>query len=62
METALADITTIEQIEDAVDAIIVSGLDAKIYGDQTAREWYKYLLELANNALPEKEREYLKNV
>ena len=62
LETALADITTIEQIEDAVDAIIVSGLDAKIYGDQTAREWYKYLLELANNALPEKEREYLKNV
>ena len=62
LETALADITTIEQIEDAVDAIIVFGLEAKIYGDQTAREWYKYLLELANNALPEKEREYLKNV
>ncbi|PWJ69888.1 glutamate--cysteine ligase [Ruminococcaceae bacterium R-25] len=62
LETDLADITSVEQIEDAVDSIIVSGLDAKIYGDQTVREWYKYLLELADNALPENEREYLKNV
>ena len=62
LEKDLSDITSIEQIEDAVDSIIVSGLDAKIYGDQTVREWYKYLLELADNALPENEREYLKNV
>lgn len=62
LEKALSGITSIEQIEDAVDSIIVSGLDAKIYGDQPVREWYKYLLELANNALPENEREYLKNV
>ena len=58
----LADINSIEQIEDAVDAVIVSGLDAKIYGDRTAREWYNYLLELAGNSLDEKEREYLSNV
>ena len=62
LEKAFSGITSIEQIEDAVDSIIVSGLDAKIYGDQPVREWYKYLLELANNALPENEREYLKNV
>ena len=62
LETDLSDISSIEQIEDAVDNIIVSGLDTKIYGDRTVREWYKYLLELAYNALPEKEREYLKNV
>ena len=62
LEKDLSDIVSIEQIEDAVDSIIVSGLDAKIYGDQTVREWYKYLLELADNALPENEREYLKNV
>ena len=62
LETVLADINSIEQIEDAIDAIIVSGLDTKIYGDRTAREWYNYLLELANKALTEKEREYLNNV
>ena len=62
LEKDLADITDIEQIEDAVESIIVSGLDAKIYGDQTVREWYKYLLELANNALPDKEQEYLTDV
>ena len=62
LETALAGIKTIEQIEDAVDSIIVDGLDAKIYDNQPASEWYKYLVELANNALTEKEREYLNNV
>ena len=62
LETELSGITSIEQIEDAVDSIIVSGLDAKIYGDRTVREWYKYLLELANNALSEEERKYLLNV
>ena len=62
LEKDLSDITSIEQIEDAVDSIIVSGLDAKIYGDRTVREWYKYLLELANNALPDKEQEYLTDV
>ena len=62
LEQDLSDINSIEQIEDAVDSIIVSGLDAKIYGDQTVREWYKYLLELANNALPDNEQEYLTDV
>ena len=62
LESDLAGITSIVQIEDAVDSIIVSGLDTKIYGDQTAREWYKYLLELAYKALPETEREYLLDV
>ena len=62
LEKAFSGITSIEQIEDAVDSIIVSGLDAKIYGDQPVSEWYKYLLELAYHALPEQEREYLINV
>ena len=62
LENALTDIKSIGQIEDAIDEIMVSGTDAKIYGDRTAREWYNYLLELADNALNEKEREYLNNV
>lgn len=62
LETALSGINTIEQIEDAVDSIIVDGLDAKIYDDRPVSEWYKYLVELAGNALSEKEREYLNNV
>lgn len=62
LENALTDIKSIGQIEDAIDEIMVSGIDAKIYGDRTAREWYNYLLELADNALNEKEREYLNNV
>ena len=62
LESALTDIKSIGQIEDAIDEIMVSGIDAKIYGDRTAREWYNYLLELADNALNEKEREYLNNV
>ena len=62
LESELAGITSIEQIEDAVDSIIVSGLDTKIYGDRTVREWYRYLLDLAYNALPEQERKYLINV
>ena len=62
LENALTDIKSVGQIEDAIDEIMVSGIDAKIYGDRTAREWYNYLLELADNALNEKEREYLNNV
>ena len=62
LESELAGITSIEQIEDAVDSIIVSGPDAKIYEERTVREWYKHLLELAYNALPEQERKYLINV
>jgi glutamate--cysteine ligase len=62
LETALSGITSIEQIEDAVDRIIVEGIDAKIYDDKSASEWYKYLVELAGNALTGKEREYLNNV
>lgn len=62
LETALSGINTIEQIDDAVNSIMVDGLDAKIYDDRPASEWYKYLVELAGNALTEKEREYLNNV
>ena len=62
LDEVLSNITSIEQVEDAVDSIIVSGFDAKIYGDKSAREWYKYLLELAGKGLDEKEREYLINV
>ena len=62
LETALSGITSIEQIEDAVDRIIIEGIDAKIYDDKSASEWYKYLVELAGNALTDKEREYLNNV
>ena len=62
LEKELGFIDSFEQIQEAVDEIIVNGLDAKIYGEKTAREWYKYLVELADRALTEKDQEYLLNV
>ena len=62
LEDKLSDIDSPEKIQEAVDEIIVSGLDAVIYDEKTAREWYKYLVELADSALSEKDQEYLLNV
>ncbi|MBR3082572.1 MAG: hypothetical protein IKH06_06945 [Clostridiales bacterium] len=62
LEEKLGSVDSISRIEEAVDDIIVSGLDAYVYDEMTAREWYKYLVELAASALSEKEREYLFNV
>ena len=62
LEKDLESIDSFEQVQEAVDEIIVNGLDAKIYGEKTAREWYKYLVELADRALKEKDQEYLRNV
>lgn len=62
LEEKLASVDSISRIEEAVDDIIVSGLDTFIYDEMTAREWYKYLVELAASALSDKEREYLFNV
>ena len=62
LETALEDITSAEQIQEALDEIIVSGFDARIYGDKTAREWYKYLVDIADKTLSVTDKEYLRNV
>ncbi|MCR4776467.1 MAG: hypothetical protein K5869_08835 [Saccharofermentans sp.] len=62
LENRLSDVDSPEKIQEAVDEIIVSGLDAVIYDEKTAGEWYKYLVELAGTALSQKEQEYLHNV
>ena len=62
LENRLRFIDSPEKIQEAVDEIIVSGLDAVIYDEKTAGEWYKYLVELAGSALSKKDQEYLLNV
>lgn len=62
IEIRLSDVDSPEKIQETVDEIIVSGLDAVIYDEKTAGEWYKYLVELAGTALSQKEQEYLHNV
>lgn len=62
LEDKLSFIDSPSKIQEAVDEIIVSGLDAVIYDEKTTGEWYKYLVELADSALSEKDQEYLLNV
>lgn len=62
LEEELAFINSPSKIQKAVDEIIVSGLDAVIYNEKTAGEWYKYLVVLADSALSPKDQEYLLNV
>lgn len=62
LEAAFADVTAVDQIQKAVDDIIVTGQDTVIYGEKTAGEWYKYLVDIADKALSEKDKEYLRNV
>ena len=62
LEEELAFINSPSKIQKAVDEIIVSGLDAVIYNEKTAGEWYKYLVDLADSALSPKDQEYLLNV
>ena len=62
LEDKLSGIDSPAKIQEAVDEIIVSGLEAVIYGEKTAGEWYKYLVNLADSALSQKDQEYLLNV
>lgn len=62
LENELSFITDLNQIQDAVEKIEVDGLDAVIYEDRTAAEWADYLIDLAGQALTNKDKEYLENV
>ena len=62
LERELFNITSISEIQDAVEAIETDGFDAVIYDGKTAGEWADFIVELAENALTEKDKEYLKYV
>lgn len=62
LEERLSHITSSEMIQEAVEEIKIHGFNAVIYGDHTAKEWYKYISELASTELSEKEQEYLQYV
>jgi glutamate--cysteine ligase len=62
LERILRNISGPEQIQEAVQSIMRFGWSAVIYNKGTVSEWAGYLLALAGNALPEKERGYLENV
>ena len=62
LEKELADIDGIDKINEAVTDIEKDGLQAVIYHGRTSGQWAAYLKELAENALPGDEKEYLCNV
>lgn len=62
LEKELADIDGIDKINEAVTDIEKDGLQAVIYHGRTSGQWVAYLKELAENALPDDEKEYLCNV
>ncbi len=62
LERILRNISGPEQIQEAVQSIMRFGWSAVIYNKGTVSEWAGYLLALAGNVLPEKERGYLENV
>ena len=62
LEDELSFIDDLDQIQQAVEAIEESGFEAVIYDGKTAEEWADHLIELAQNALTDSDKEYLKNV
>ena len=58
----LKDIDSPEKIQNAVEEIEVSGLEAVIYDGKTVLQWAEHLIELAGKNLSVKDKEYLKNV
>ena len=62
LEKELADIDGVDKINEAVTDIEKDGLQAVIYHGRTSGQWAAYLKELAENALPDDEKEYLCNV
>lgn len=59
LEKELMDIDTISKIQDAVIKIEKYGYNAVIYHNVTAAQWAAQLAALANERLPEHEKEYL---
>ena len=62
LEEELSFIDELDQIQQAVEAIEEYGFEAVIYEEKTAAEWVDHLIELAQNALTDSDKEYLKNV
>ena len=62
LEEELSFIDELNQIQQAVEAIEEDGFDAVVYDGRTAGEWADHLIELAQNALTDSDKEYLKNV
>ena len=62
LENELSGVTSLDEIQDAVEAIEADGFDAVIYGGRTAEQWADILVELSGNALTKKDKEYLENV
>ena len=62
LDKVLANITTIDEIQRAVEDIEKDGLEAVIYEGKTAGEWAGFLIDTAANVLPEEDKRYLDNV
>ena len=62
LDEKLSNVKTIDEIQSAIDEVKADGYDAVVYGGKTASEWIDYLVELADNGLEGKDKEYLKNV
>lgn len=62
LEEELSFIDELNQIQQAVEAIEEYGFEAVIYDGKTAGVWADHLIELAQNALTDSDKEYLKNV
>ena len=58
----LADITSANDIYNAIEEIKKEGFSATIYHGKTAANWADYLISLASNGLEDKDKEYLNNV
>ncbi|MBO4459707.1 MAG: hypothetical protein J5778_03520 [Clostridiales bacterium] len=62
LDKTLANITSIDEIQRAVEDIEKDGLEAVIYEGKTAGEWAGFLIDTAANVLPEEDKRYLDNV
>ena len=62
LDEILESVTTIDEIQNAVEAIEYDGFDALIYDDKSAREWADILINIAEETLDENDKEYLHNV
>ena len=62
LEKELANVNSLEEIQDAVLRIETDGDQAVIYHNMTAAQWASYLIGLAESVLPEYEKGYLANV
>ena len=61
LDKELADIDSAEEIQKAVESVEKDGYNAVVFG-RKASEWASHLYELAKEALPETDKEYLENV